>query len=223
MNAFKHLILATPLTAALILAACGDDDDGAGGAEAGASQQGGRGGANGAGGTPSHGGEQQGGQDHGAGSLECEVLGSLCHEEDSGAGPISDCHDTGHVGNVDACTEQFASCISVCVGGETGEGGAGGTATPVSNPYCQALGELCHFLNDEGTPTAECHEVGHVGKEADCIPAFAECVPMCLEKREAGAGAGGAGPHAEGGGAHSEGGGAHSEGGGAHSEGGAGG
>lgn len=206
MSSIKRLLFVTPLAVSLILTACGDDDDAGGdGSEAGAAgaahQQGGSGGT----GSPSHGGAEQGGQPHGEGSLECEALGSLCHAEDSGAGPISDCHDTGHVGDADACTEQFASCITACVANEGGEGGAGGTGL-VANPYCQALGELCHFVNDEGTPTAECHEVGHVGNEADCIPAFADCVPVCLEKREAEAGMGGAGPHAEGGAPHSEGG-----------------
>jgi hypothetical protein len=63
------------------------------------------------------------------------------------------------------------------------EGGAGGAPATVTNPYCQALGELCHFVNDVGTPTGECHEMGHEGKEAACIAAFADCVPLCLEKR----------------------------------------
>ena len=191
----------------VVFAGCGDDDDGGGGSEAGAPHtEGGSGGSTTSQAGAAQGGEPhaEGGAPHGEGSPECEALGSLCHAADAGPGPISDCHDTGHVGDPDACVAAFADCINICVVAESGAGGAGGAPAVVDNPYCQALGELCHFVNDMGTPTAECHEVGHTGNEPDCVEAFAECVPLCGEKREAeeaaaGGAGGGSGTHTEGG------------------------
>jgi hypothetical protein len=170
MNRLGRTLLGLPLVGALFVVACGDDSEPGTTASVGGSA------------NASNGGEGQGGEAHAEGPAACEALGSLCHDADSGPGPIGDCHDVGHEGDEKNCTAQFASCITVCVANESSAGGA--PSEPVTNPYCQALGELCHFLNDEGTPTGECHEVGHIGNEPDCVKAFAGCVPLCLAKRE---------------------------------------
>lgn len=209
MRQSRNTLLCLPFATLLFFAACGGDDDDAtpsstGGAPSHAGE--------GQGGVDAHGGDAQGGDGHGVGPAVCEVLGTLCHAADSGTGPVSECHDVGHEGNEAACEAQFALCITTCAADEGGSGGS--PSQVVSDPYCEAMGELCHFLNDEGTPTGECHEIGHVGNEADCIDAFAECAPMCLAKRELEPDG-----HEEAGGA---GGGAHSDLGG-HDEGGTGG
>lgn len=171
MNHLSRTLLGLPLAGTLFFAACGDDAEPGTQAAVGGSANG------------SHGGEGQGGEEaHGDGPAACEALGSLCHDADEGPGPVGECHDVGHAGDDKECRAQFASCITVCVAAESSAGGA--PPEVVTNPYCQALGELCHFLNDEGTPTGECHEVGHVGNEPDCVKAFEGCVPLCLAKRE---------------------------------------
>ena len=193
----------------IAFAGCGDDDNGGDGPEAGAPHtEGGRGG------STSHGGGEQGGTPHaeggaphGEGSPECEAIGSLCHAGDSGPGPISDCHDTGHAGDPEVCRDAFADCINLCVVAESGAGGDAGAPAVVDNPYCQALGAFCHFVDDVGTATGECHEVGHAGDEPACIETFAACIPICHEKREAeeaaaGGAGGGPGTHTEGGAAN---------------------
>jgi hypothetical protein len=46
---------------------------------------------------------------------ECEPISDACHEVDTGeAGPIHDCHETGHDGTAAECTAVAASCISLC-------------------------------------------------------------------------------------------------------------
>lgn len=170
MNHLSRVLLGLPLLGALLVVACSDESEPA--------KSGSTGGA-----ANSNGGEGHGGEDaHGEGPAACEALGSLCHDADSGPGPIGDCHDVGHEADEKECKGQFASCITVCVADESSSGGA--PSEVVANPYCQALGELCHFLDDEGTPTGECHEVGHIGNEPDCVKAFSDCVPRCLAKRE---------------------------------------
>jgi hypothetical protein len=228
MLSFRLRHVLAPLVAASLIFACGDDDAQPGGETNGGSPSSSEGGAG-----PGHAGAASGGDGHGNVSAECEVIGTLCHAADDGEGPIADCHALGHDGNAANCKAEFAACISVCVADEGGAGGAGAggaaaTPEPVANPYCQALGELCHFLDDQGTPTGDCHELGHEGREAACIEAFAGCAPLCLAKREqepgphgeGGAGHGGAG-HTEGGATHT--GGAHQTGGADHAEAGAGG
>src|SRR5881394_1654884 len=49
------------------------------------------------------------------GALECQVLGELCHEADTGSGPAHDCHETGHQGTASTCVKDFSSCIHTCV------------------------------------------------------------------------------------------------------------
>ncbi len=206
-----------PLVAASLIFACGDGDDQPSSDQTGGSPTSTEGGAS----TGDAGANVGGGGP--SSSSECAVLGTLCHAADTGDGPISDCHELGHRGNAENCREQFTACITVCVAddsgaGGTGAGGAAVTPEPVTNPYCQALGELCHFLDDRGTPTGDCHELGHEGREAACIAAFEGCAPLCLAKREqepdphgeGGAGHGGAG---DGGAGHA--GGAGHDGGGA--------
>lgn len=186
----------------LAFTACGDDDD---------PSPGGAGQGNEGGGSISHAGrEAKGGQAHGGGGHAdapaiCQVLGTLCHDADTGSGIGHDCHQLGHVGNVETCEEEFAGCIGFCVGGETGAGGAGGGRGVDEDPHCAALGELCHPIEDGMGP--ECHELGHVGNPAACAESFEECAHFCLEARAAlepgagGSGTGGQGGSGGGGGA----------------------
>ena len=165
--------------------ACGDDDDSpTPAAHAGSGGEG----ATAHGGADGHAGDGHGG----AASLafECKVLGTLCHEADTGSGTGHDCHEVGHEGHAEACAEQFDSCITFCTAEEAGTGGA--PAEP-KDAHCAALGELCHAVDDETGPLHECHEVGHVGKADKCAEAFDECAALCLAAREA------LPPHTEGG------------------------
>ncbi|HEX2871915.1 MAG TPA: hypothetical protein VHP33_11675 [Polyangiaceae bacterium] len=161
--------------------ACGDDDDSptpaahAGSGGEGAAAHGGEGAA-------VHGGEGHGGAASLA--LECKVLGTLCHEADTGSGTGHDCHEVGHEGHVDECAEQFDSCIAFCTA-EEGAGGAGGAPVEAKDAHCAALGELCHAVDDENGPLHECHELGHVGNAAKCAAGFDECATLCLAAREA--------------------------------------
>lgn len=156
------------------LAACGDDHDDDTHGGAGHGHQGGG----------EHGGDgHAGGSDgHGPGSAECAVLGELCHAADTGAGPAADCHELGHVGDPVACSEEFASCIGVCV--EEGS---------TQDPHCAALGELCHVVDTGSGMAHDCHEIGHVNDAAECAAAFEGCAAHCLAERDKLEGAGGAG------------------------------
>jgi hypothetical protein len=134
-----------------------------------------------------------GGESHGAGSAECDAIGHLCHEADTGSGPASECHTTGHVGNPDACEDVFASCIDTCVPDSGGE--AGGPAM-VPAPYCQALGSLCHAADTGAGRAKECHDIGHSGDETECRAEFSGCVSFCLEALENHGEGGAGGEHA---------------------------
>jgi large repetitive protein len=193
------------LSSFFAFAACSDDDDDGGGpnvagapSEAGAPVQGGSGGS----GSHAEGGAHEGGAAHGEGSLECEVLGELCHAADTGSGPAHDCHDVGHVGHADDCTSQFASCVGVCTETDVGAGGAGGAGSG-ADPKCTALGSLCHEAGEIDDDAQQCHQLGHEGNAAACADGFEACATLCLavlKQVEAGAGgAGGAGGAAAGG------------------------
>jgi hypothetical protein len=180
--------------------ACGDDDD-----SPTPTAQAGTG--NGGEGATAHGGHGHGGDGLGGAAalaLECKVLGTLCHEADTGSGTGHDCHEVGHEGHADACAEQFDACITFCTAEDEGSGGAGGKPAASQDAHCAALGELCHAVDDETGPLHECHEVGHVGNADKCLAAFDECATLCLAAREAlphtpEGGAGGAGSSGAGG------------------------
>lgn len=178
---------------ALAFVACGDDDDGGPGGA----------GAPSAGAPGAGGGAGEGAGPVASGEAKCQVLGELCHAADTGSGPISECHELGHVNDADACTAGFADCIEACVPESGGE-----------EPLCAALGELCHDVDDEDGPLSACHELGHVNDAAICAAEFDHCAEICLKAREdlehgaGGAGAGGA-SHGHGGAPHTEGGAAH--------------
>ena len=177
------------LTSLFAFAACGDDDDdvGGSGAAAGDSSEAGSGGSGGTT-SPPAGGAADGGAMHGDAALECQVLGELCHAADSGTGPAHECHEVGHVGNAAACNAEFAGCVGVCTGADTGAGG--------DDPKCAALGSLCHEAGEIDADAEACHDVGHVGNAAACAEQFASCATLCLAIldtiEEGGAGAGGA-------------------------------
>jgi hypothetical protein len=145
-------------------AGCGDDDDSSPGT-AGTASHGGTGGSSTA----------NGGADDG--SVECQVIGELCHEADSSTGPAHDCHEVGHEGDGAACLSEFASCVATCVPSE-GAGGAG------PDPRCAALGELCHPVDDETGPLHDCHELGHENDGEKCATLFHDCSLLCLAARE---------------------------------------
>jgi hypothetical protein len=170
----------------LAFTACGDDDDtppgGAGsGSEAGSpSSTGGTGNPEpGHGGSEAKAGDGHGGGGHADAPAICQVVGSLCHDADTGPGMGRDCHQLGHAGDLETCEEQFAGCIGLCVEGDSGAGGASGEA---QDPYCAALGSLCHPVEAGIGP--ECHDTGHEGDAAACAASFDECAHFCLEERE---------------------------------------
>jgi len=151
-------------SAMLGFAGCSDDDAGGGvPAQAGAAQGGN---AQGQGGASS------------VGSVECAVLGELCHEADTGPGPAHDCHEVGHEGEGAQCLLAFADCARTCVPESAGGSGSG------IDPRCATLGELCHPVDDETGPLHECHEIGHDGDATACAAAFADCAARCLAARE---------------------------------------
>jgi len=167
---FACLVVATLSLSAFT--ACGDDDDSMPANEGGSSNVGGQ--------PPAT-----------NGALECQVLGELCHEADTGSGPAHDCHETGHQGVASSCVKDFSSCVHTCVtdADDLGMGGAAG------DPLCISLGELCHEVDDINGPLHECHETGHTGNAAACAATFDSCATQCLAARAAletgAAGAGG--------------------------------
>src|SRR3954471_18110446 len=103
------------------------------------------------------------------GAVDCEVLGELCHEADTGSGAAHDCHELGHQGNASACQTAFDGCVVRCVGAADG---AAGASTALPDGRCAALGELCHEVDDGNGPLHECHELGHVANAAKCATGF---------------------------------------------------
>jgi hypothetical protein len=191
----------------VVLTACSDDDDdgspgsGAGSHQGGADAEGGEPAVHG-GAPTAHGGAGQAGEDgHGQVTLECKVLGELCHAADTGEGAASDCHELGHVGDAETCASEFAGCVATCTD-SNGAGGAGGGGGTDQDPHCAALGSLCHAA-DTGSGTAhDCHELGHTNNAADCAEGFDACATFCLaalEELEAGAGGAASGGAASGG------------------------
>lgn len=113
-------------------------------------------------------------------ALICQVIGELCHEADTGSGPAHECHLLGHEGDAATCDAQMAGCMEICVEGDSG--GAGGAASVTDDPYCAALGSLCHPV--ETTAAQDCHELGHANDAAACAEAFDACAELCLAGRE---------------------------------------
>ena len=191
-------------TSLLIAVGCGDDDDSDTTNTGGAATSGGAhaGGTTSGAGTHSGGtgGLSGGGVGGASESSECQVVGELCHEADTGVGPAHDCHELGHSGDTAACHESFASCIAVCVEDEGGEG-TGGASGGGQSPYCLALGELCHPVASVSAALEECHEIGHIGDAPVCAMQFEECAKACLAAREEaeGGGSGSAGGMSAGG------------------------
>jgi hypothetical protein len=99
-------------------------------------------------------------------ALQCEVMGSLCHDSESDAGQA--CHELGHDGPPSACRAEFSDCLDVCL-----EHGAG------EDPFCRAIGSLCHDTESEAGQA--CHDLGHDGDPAACRREFDACAETCLE------------------------------------------
>lgn len=97
-------------------------------------------------------------------ALQCEVMGTLCHDTEDAAGQA--CHEVGHDGPPAACAAEFPACIAGCLG--DGEG----------DPFCRALGRLCHDTSDAAGQA--CHELGHDDDPAACRRDFDECAARCL-------------------------------------------
>jgi hypothetical protein len=175
---FGSLLLASSVA---VVGCSGDDDDGAP-AAGGSAAHGGGSQAQGGAMTPAEAGAATASPE-----LQCQVLGTLCHEADEGGGASHDCHELGHEGDGHGCVTGFAGCIETCVEGSEGR-----------EPLCAALGELCHAVDDEDGGLHECHELGHVNDRAVCAAQFDSCATACLAARKAleegrgGAGAGGA-------------------------------
>lgn len=120
---------------------------------------------------------------HEEAALVCQVIGELCHEADTGSGPAQDCHLLGHEAEAATCEAQMASCMKICVESDSGgSGGAGGAASVAKDPYCAALGSLCHPVENEAAQA--CHSLGHDNDAAACAAAFDECAELCLAGRE---------------------------------------
>ena len=102
-------------------------------------------------------------------ALQCEVVGTLCHDSESDAGQA--CHHLGHDGAPAACVAEFSGCLDVCL-----EPGAG------EDPFCRAIGSLCH--DTESAEGQACHELGHDGDAAACRRAFDDCAELCLAANE---------------------------------------
>lgn len=104
-------------------------------------------------------------------ALQCEVLGSLCH--DSETVPGEECHHLGHDGPPDACVAGFSGCLDVGLDHGAGE-----------DPFCRAIGSLCHDGALDDGPIHACHEIGHAGNPSTCRREFDACAHMCLAARE---------------------------------------
>lgn len=97
-------------------------------------------------------------------TLQCEVMGTLCHDAESDAGQA--CHELGHDGTPGQCAAEFSDCIDECLGGEPGD------------RFCRALGRLCHDTIDAAGQA--CHELGHENDPAACRRQFDDCAETCL-------------------------------------------
>jgi hypothetical protein len=101
-------------------------------------------------------------------ALQCEVVGKVCHDAESDAGQA--CHELGHDGVPSTCAAEFPGCIDLCLDG----GGDHG------DPFCRALGSLCHEVDDDDGPLHACHELGHDAAPTTCRQQFDHCAQLCL-------------------------------------------
>lgn len=62
----------------------------------------------------------------------------------------------------------------------SGSSSSGGNS---SGSACEEINSLCHDADDGSNDLAtECHQVAHVGNEADCTVRREECVSFCKDK-----------------------------------------
>ncbi len=60
-------------------------------------------------------------EDASAGAVMCAELAAACHAGDDGSGDLADeCHDIGHLGDVDECEARYDECMAFCMGGDGG-------------------------------------------------------------------------------------------------------
>lgn len=102
-------------------------------------------------------------------ALQCDVMGTLCHDTESAEGQA--CHALGHDADPSTCAAEFPGCIDTCLGGGSGDHG---------DPFCRALGRLCHDVDDDGGPLSACHELGHDADPTTCRRRFDHCAELCL-------------------------------------------
>ena len=99
-------------------------------------------------------------------ALQCEVVGTLCHDAESDAGQA--CHELGHDGAPSTCAAEFPGCIDTCLDGGSDD----------HDPFCRALGSLCH--DTESAEGQACHELGHDADPTTCRQRFDHCAQLCL-------------------------------------------
>ena len=97
--------------------------------------------------------------------LQCAVVGKLCHDAESDAGQA--CHELGHDGVPSTCAAEFPVCIDLCLDDD-------------GDPFCRALGSLCHEVVDDDGPLQSCHELGHYADPSACRRQFDHCAQLCL-------------------------------------------
>lgn len=49
--------------------------------------------------------------------MACANIASACHDVDPGFGPLHDCHELGHTGELADCEKREAECLALCSGG----------------------------------------------------------------------------------------------------------
>jgi hypothetical protein len=104
-------------------------------------------------------------------ALQCAVVGTLCHASKTAAGQA--CHELGHHGVPTVCAAEFPGCVGECLGEKPGD------------PFCRAIGSLCHAVGDANGPLHGCHELGHEGDPDTCRARFDDCAEQCLTAIEA--------------------------------------
>lgn len=84
----------------------------------------------------------------------CSAISAACHDYGRGTGTAHECHELGHAGPENACSERKAACLSACPTKEYADGGLALTADSAANEpvvstepgciaYCGCLDTTC--------------------------------------------------------------------------------